>query len=131
MAIYMAICPKCAWFKGRRICDFCNEKMIPTEVTLDEAMDLSEKEEDELINHYIETLINDTYDPKAREYREENEETAFEGYIHESKSTCPTCGSTNVEKISAIKKVIGGAMFGLFSSDVRNMMHCNSCGYKW
>ncbi len=44
---------------------------------------------------------------------------------------CPTCNSTNVEKISTTKKIFGGAMFGLFSSDVRNMMHCNNCGYKW
>ena len=44
---------------------------------------------------------------------------------------CPTCGSLNVEKISAGKKIFGGAMFGLFSSDVRNTMHCKNCGYKW
>ena len=44
---------------------------------------------------------------------------------------CPTCGSLQVEKISAGKKVVGGALFGLFSSDVRNTMYCKSCGYKW
>lgn len=44
---------------------------------------------------------------------------------------CPTCGSTNVEKIGMGKKLFGGAMFGLFSSDVRKTMHCKSCGYKW
>lgn len=44
---------------------------------------------------------------------------------------CPTCGSNNIEKISTTKKLFGGAMFGLFSSDVRNTMHCKNCGYKW
>jgi len=44
---------------------------------------------------------------------------------------CPTCGSLNVEKISTGKKIFGGAMFGLFSSDVRNTMHCRNCGAKW
>ena len=44
---------------------------------------------------------------------------------------CPTCGSTNVEKIPVGKKVVGGAMFGLFSSNVRNTMCCRNCGYKW
>ena len=44
---------------------------------------------------------------------------------------CPTCGSLQVEKISAGKKVVGGALFGLFSSDVRNTMYCKSCGCKW
>jgi hypothetical protein len=48
-----------------------------------------------------------------------------------NKPKCPTCGSLKVEKISTGKKVFGGAMFGLFSSDVRNTMHCKNCGYKW
>lgn len=44
---------------------------------------------------------------------------------------CPICGSLNVEKISTGKKIFGGAIFGLFSSDVRNTMHCKNCGAKW
>lgn len=44
---------------------------------------------------------------------------------------CPTCGSTNVEKISIGKKAVGGAMFGVLSSEIRNTMHCNNCGAKW
>lgn len=44
---------------------------------------------------------------------------------------CPTCGSTNVEKISIGKKAVGGAMFGVLSSDIRNTMHCKNCGAKW
>lgn len=49
----------------------------------------------------------------------------------QNKPTCPTCGSTKIEKISTGKKIFGGAMFGLFSSDVRNTMCCKNCGYKW
>ena len=48
-----------------------------------------------------------------------------------NKPKCPTCGSTNVEKISFGKKALGGALFGLLSSDVRKSMHCKNCGYKW
>lgn len=44
---------------------------------------------------------------------------------------CPTCNSTNIEKISLTKKAVGGALFGLFSSDVRKTMHCKNCGAKW
>lgn len=44
---------------------------------------------------------------------------------------CPTCGSSNIEKISLGKKAVGGALFGLFSSDVRKTMHCKNCGAKW
>lgn len=44
---------------------------------------------------------------------------------------CPTCGSTNVEKISLTSKAVGGAMFGIFSSNIRNTYKCKKCGYKW
>lgn len=44
---------------------------------------------------------------------------------------CPTCGSTNIEKISTGSKVVGAAMLGILSSDVRNTMHCKNCGAKW
>lgn len=44
---------------------------------------------------------------------------------------CPTCGSPDVEKISLTSKAVGGALFGLFSSNVRKTMHCKNCGYKW
>lgn len=44
---------------------------------------------------------------------------------------CPTCGSMNIEKISVGKKISGSFLFGIFSSDVRNTMHCKDCGAKW
>lgn len=44
---------------------------------------------------------------------------------------CPTCGSPDIEKISLSSKVVGGALLGLFSSNVRKTMHCKNCGYKW
>lgn len=44
---------------------------------------------------------------------------------------CPTCGSLNVEKISMTSKAVGGVMFGVFSSNIRNTFKCKKCGYKW
>lgn len=44
---------------------------------------------------------------------------------------CPTCGSTNVSKISAGKKAVGFATVGLFSSNFGKTMECKNCGYKW
>ncbi len=57
--------------------------------------------------------------------------TKKEEQIESNIPKCPTCGSTNIEKISATKKAFGGVMFGVFSSDIRNSMHCKNCGYKW
>lgn len=44
---------------------------------------------------------------------------------------CPTCGSTNVKKISSTKRWISAGLFGLASSNIGKTMECNNCGYKW
>lgn len=44
---------------------------------------------------------------------------------------CPTCGSTNVKKISVASKVVGAGLFGLFSKTAKSQFECSSCGYKW
>ena len=51
--------------------------------------------------------------------------------INTSLPKCPTCHSTNIEKISTGKKIKGSLLFGVLSSDVRNTMHCKNCGAKW
>lgn len=44
---------------------------------------------------------------------------------------CPTCGSTNITKISTTSKVAGAVAFGLFSKTAKSQFKCNNCGYKW
>lgn len=44
---------------------------------------------------------------------------------------CPTCGSTNISKISTAKKAVGFATVGVFSSNFGKTMECKNCGYKW
>lgn len=44
---------------------------------------------------------------------------------------CPTCGSTNIKKISDLERGVSVGMWGLFSSKIGKTMKCNSCGHKW
>ena len=44
---------------------------------------------------------------------------------------CPTCGSTNICKISTGKKALGFITVGIFSSNFGKTMECKQCGYKW
>lgn len=44
---------------------------------------------------------------------------------------CPTCGSTDIQKISTASKVVGASLFGLFSRTAKSQFKCNKCGYKW
>lgn len=52
-------------------------------------------------------------------------------FSHINIPTCPTCGSTNVSKITTTSKVVGFAAVGVFSSNFGKTMHCKQCGYKW
>lgn len=44
---------------------------------------------------------------------------------------CPTCGSTDIKKISVMSKAVGATMFGLFSKTARSQFKCKNCGYEW
>lgn len=44
---------------------------------------------------------------------------------------CPTCGSTNVQKIGSGERAASIFGFGLFSRKARKTFKCNSCGYMW
>lgn len=62
---------------------------------------------------------------KINKYREEWQTK------QKSAIKCPTCGSTNTQKISTTSKVVGAATFGLLSKTARSQFKCNHCGYKW
>lgn len=47
------------------------------------------------------------------------------------KPHCPTCGSTDIQKISGAKRWFSTGLFGLASSDIGKSMCCKKCGYKW
>ena len=50
----------------------------------------------------------------------------------ENTPKCPTCNSTNIEKIGATNKIGSMALFGIFSvGHVSKTFSCQKCGYKW
>ena len=75
----------------------------------------------------------DLYELFSEKRREEI--NSFQPTIHKTQPlhlpTCPTCGSTNVQKISGLSRAAHGYMFGLFSKTAKSQFKCGSCGYKW
>lgn len=45
--------------------------------------------------------------------------------------TCPTCGSTNLKKISDLSRAVSVFAWGLASSKIGKQFECKDCGYKW
>ena len=44
---------------------------------------------------------------------------------------CPTCQSTNIQRISTTSKMFDIMLVGHFSRAARSQFKCNSCGYMW
>lgn len=50
---------------------------------------------------------------------------------HRNIPRCPTCSSTNIQKISTADRAAHGLAFGLFSKTARSQWECKNCGNKW
>lgn len=44
---------------------------------------------------------------------------------------CPTCGSTNIRRMSGVERGASIAAFGLFSKKINKNFKCNNCGCTW
>lgn len=44
---------------------------------------------------------------------------------------CPTCNSTNIEKIGTLERGTSIAMWGLFSKKINKSFKCKNCGHTW
>ena len=145
--IYKSYCPKCGeivmYESENEICPFCGTKELPTEYDWNEWLFGNKYPEnlDEIIfNDYIKP--NPLFDEELYNKRVGIEKSQQEATLNQMRMEkrqaqranvpkCPTCGSTNVEKISTAKKAFGFAMVGLFSSNLGKTMECKNCGYKW
>ena len=124
--------------QSRNICPYCGNKLIDTNfprkdfITL-ECLDYNRPLLEAMIDLHNKDIIE--YELKMGQFRKQVEDKKQqqrqEREREDNTPKCPTCGSTDIEKISTTSKVVGGALFGLFSSNVRKTMHCKNCGYKW
>ena len=147
----MKICPKCRglYFDQDQQCDNCKIELLDKDdfnTTLGEYYQMNHSQR--VANRYnpqYEIICKYQF-PEIYEYNEQKSQQEYEALqrraqqkriekerIEKQQNTpkCPTCGSTNIEKISTTSKAIGFAMVGVFSSNFGKTMHCKQCGYKW
>ena len=147
----MKICPKCRglYFDQDQQCDNCKIELLDKDdfnTTLGEYYQMNHSQR--VANRY-----NPQYEivckyqfPEIYEYNEQKSQQKYEALQRRAQQKriekeriekqqnipkCPTCGSTNIEKISTTKKAVGFVAVGIFSSNFGKTMHCKQCGYKW
>ena len=137
----MGICPRCGWYKHQSKCKYCGINMIETDIDINDSIKMSHKEEQEIIKYYLDTYAKDTFDPEIQKWRIEQEKiddakfqreyAEYKERMSGSGAKCPSCGSTNVSKISTVNRAFSVGLFGLASSKIGKTHKCNNCGTTW
>lgn len=117
------------------ICPYCNNKLLDTFITENE-FDLIEDVSDsdrQFLEAMIELKKNDPieYQLKMSQFKANLKQQESSKVEEDTPPKCPTCGSTNIQKISGTKRWLSTGLFGIASSDIGKSMVCRSCGYKW
>lgn len=115
-------CLKCSWpvFSRWVFCPKCGTKLeIKCEKNKEHTEPLEQSPEPEIERKYF-NEGGDFINPVGEKDKLSNG------------PKCPTCGSTNIQKITLLPKVGAAALVGIFSLGyLSKTFKCNSCGYKW
>lgn len=133
-------CPRCGAIQCREAvkeCIRCEIQLIETPYDEDLYWD-KESQKDTIDKIYEEYVYNNPlYDETAFKAREQRHKSIYLGDgipLNSNKQNipkCPTCQSTNIQKLSTTSKVLGVGLLGLASKTVGKTMKCKSCGYHW
>ena len=149
---HVKYCPVCGFvycylvtLRNKNQCRECHSNLIDTGKTLQEFYTELNTKEPEYVQKYIGQKYiyikeNKLYDPIKENIRLK-EDMKYSEYVKtlEQKQIetsniphCPTCGSTNIEKISGVNKVGSAALFGVFSlGHISKTFRCKNCGMKF
>ena len=145
-------CDKCGWIwigddynQKDTFCEICHNKLkiVPDKYFENPNFKilLTKKMEQKLLEELVFTSPNfDQYyfdnaiNIKGQQDAAYNAMMAHGKAVLEEKSRvpkCPSCGSTNVSKISVVNRMVSTGLFGLASSKIGKTHKCNNCGSTW
>lgn len=140
----MAYCPKCGDIGSENdICDFCGTKEIVTPYSWDKWLydggydfDPSKK----ILEEYVKP--NPLFDEELYNKRVGIEKSQQEATLNQMRMEkqlaqkanvpkCPTCGSTNIRRISTLDRAVSVGILGIFSGKIGKNYECLNCKAKW
>lgn len=127
---YAEICTHCGYMNEIKKQDFIDNFQCPDcnclEGTLEENKNLIAVRCKHCGKQVIVLKKHTTVDHRTKSLEKQQESN-----ISDSTPKCPTCGSTNIKKISSTAKVTNTVLFGIFGNKRKKQFHCESCGYEW
>lgn len=148
-------CKKCGRVVQRaKICDICGSitYQVPNKYLMkDIDILIDSKLEDQFMEECIksspefdEELFNNRDKIKAQKSAEYERDMAIGDAIRQGADVktafrnggqnmpkCPTCGSTNIRKMSGVERGASIWAFGIFSKKINKTFKCGNCGYTW
>lgn len=135
---FFSYCPKCAAIKiglgieSDKICGYCKTPVVFTDMDWDTFLAMNKEESNTWEQKIFDEFIKDNplYDPQAHA-KTVAEDDAFRNNMGKSKAKCPTCGSTNIQKIGGLERAVSVGVLGVFSKKINKSFKCGHCGYTW
>lgn len=137
-------CPKCGditCVQEAENCNFCNEPYIVTdyEYSLSDLFgDINKPKE--IFEKYVKPnpLFDEAlYNKRIALEKRQEEATSNRLYMEKQLAQkanvprCPTCGSTNVRRISTLDRAVSVGILGIFSGKIGKNYECLNCKAKW
>lgn len=121
---------------GSGICPIHGTSLKEIDINIDEYLTITKISKDiSFLEAMIKLKQDDIIEYQSRmlQFRNqvEQQKQLKKSEEESSKPHCPTCGSTNIKKISGLSKVGSVAMWGILSRKVHKQWHCNNCSSEW
>lgn len=119
------------------ICPFCNNKLVDTNfphedfILIGKATDWNRQILDLMMELHEKDLIE--YQLKLNQFKiqQEQHEAIKVQERENNRPHCPTCGSTNIKKISGTERAASVIGLGVFSKKINKSYKCKHCGCTW
>ncbi len=92
------------------------------------------EDKQEIISELIEEARGRSIDIFSKDQYVNNpyyREAYNEHYSPTNTPKCPTCQSTNIQKIGKLEHAASVGVFGIFSKKINKTFKCDNCGYSW
>ena len=119
------------------ICPFCNNKLFDTNFPNDDFHLIGEATD---YNRQVLDLMMELHEKDPIEYQlkfnqfklqQEQSDAIREQERESNRPPCPTCGSTNIKRITGTERAVSVIGLGMFSKKINNSYKCLNCKTTW